>query len=354
MSDSFESFDASIKNHGTKGVVLFLKGRGLNDCPMTDRGREILIKLYRRHGNELIPNWPVPDEINDRYYKLNLEFDSGAMVSRLPGSIVQSVLESGDDSFDSMIRGHQREIKVECLKQGAISKDQALGKEVNFSTEYVDTHSNTDNTENTATQDQALKVDNNRQAADASFKTAAQSSPVNESQAQSKGSNKILLIAGLATLALALIAAIIYFLFFKGAQVDTQVTQTEQAQQQTAGTQADAKPQAVEPVVVQTPSTTGKCSVDSGYDSSVIATCAKEGSRDEIIGFIKQAVADSKCESAVNVLLYRARNEKSDPTFAFKLAQFYDSKSSLSLPCLNKDDKAAMYYYDIARALEKQ
>lgn len=351
MSDSFESFDASIKNHGTKGVVLFLKGRGLNDCPMTDRGREILIKLYRRHGNELIPNWPVPDEINDRYYKLNLEFDSGAMVSRLPGSIVQSVLESGDDSFDLMIRGHKREIKVECLKQGAISKDQALGNEVNFATEYVDTQEKTDN--NTI-QDEPVKTEDKAAstAANAPLKSAG-SAPVNDSMAQSKGS-RMLLIAGLAALAALLIAAIIFFIFFfKGDKAEAPVNQTEQTQEQSAKTPSDA--QTLQPAAaVQSQSAIGKCSVESGYDSSVIATCAKEGTRDEIIGFIKQAVADSKCESAVNVLLYRARNEKSDPTFAFKLAQFYDSKSSLSLPCLNKDDKAAMYYYDIARALEKQ
>ena len=349
MSDL--NVNASIKLDEKFGVVLALSDGKFTDCSYKARSSDIVFKITDAKTKELLPNWPSGAKENQDFVKGKAERDKGYLVKLSP-EIVQAILQSNQDRFTLMLKTFNGPLELECFKRGPISQEKALG---NTQFEFVDTKGQDlqekPYTNDTKTHDTITKVDS---LSDASYKdfdpTQLKIEP------KKKSSIPIGAIIGGVIALLALLGVIAYFLLQGTNSNDATKAQLQEQSQDKDNTKDDALDDNKTLNTTDNTNTqniVSKCAL-TDTSAKAITTCAKDGSKDEVNAFIEHNIDANQCEIAVKVLLYRARHDSHDPYFAQKLSEYYDSKSNVSLPCLKKDDSAAMYYLDVANKIKNK
>lgn len=339
--------NASIKLDEKFGVVLALTDGRFTDCSYKHRTSDIVFKLTDPDSKELLPNWPTGAKENQGFIKGKAERAQGYLVKLSP-EIVQAILQSNKERFILELNTFNGAVELECFKRGAISQEKALG---NTQFEFVDTNTQEvkDSTENKAPASQIESP--------VAKESTISAGPAQFVQEPKKKSSLPLgaIIGGVIAL-LALLGLLAYFLLSGDSSSDATNAPLQKQSQDKDKTQDDATSDNEASKATDTDNTitvVSKCVV-TDTSAKAITTCAKDGSKEDVDAFIKHNIDANQCEVAVKVLLYRARHDNNDPYFAQKLSEFYDSKSQVSLPCLNKDDSAAQYYLDVANKIKNK
>lgn len=341
---------AYIKNLGGDiGVALLIQGRGCQN--FIDRSDDSLVFRFLGSDSTPIANWPITDNGFIKVKNVSMDRANG-VVGKLPATVVNCIQSSGSSQFivELYDKDHVQK-KVECSKQGSICVEEAYGE--SFS--YTDS--------NTQSFDETLAVSkNNVTETPIDHKPQPQSQvippipPVNTTINAKKSKSPLLFIIIGAIVALLIIVALCLFIFSGNDELTREGPQEAQSEEQVAPEKQGSEPASAQPQVQSTEvaSVTQNVSANlcgSDYSQESVAKCAQSGSAEQINAFVQSAVSTNQCNSAYTVLSYRARNEKSDYTFAYTLAKYLDPNKNESLPCVQKNAGQASYYYDKALKL---